>query len=114
MNRHPEVRAKLNHLYSSGLQPTISGHAQLAQALGIARQNINRWISATSQQPVMPTRRRSRSRWRALVLIRWSATTNQRLPTFMKRLGLLAPLSVRREWPAKVLSFASRRHGSRD
>lgn len=47
MPQHPELEGKLLLLYSSGLNATIDKHSKLARELGIARQNISKWIKGT-------------------------------------------------------------------
>lgn len=47
MARHPELRRKLWLLYASGVLPQIDCHSALAKQLGIARQNINKWINGS-------------------------------------------------------------------
>lgn len=47
MPQHPELEEKLHLLYGSGLNATIDKHSNLAGELGIARQNISKWIKGT-------------------------------------------------------------------
>ena len=47
MPQHPELEEKLRLLYGSGLNATIDKHSKLAGELGIARQNISKWIKGT-------------------------------------------------------------------
>jgi tetratricopeptide (TPR) repeat protein/transcriptional regulator with XRE-family HTH domain len=47
MPQHPELEEKLRLLYGSGLNATIDKHSKLARELGIARQNISKWIKGT-------------------------------------------------------------------
>lgn len=47
MGMHPNLREKLMILYESDLQPEINSHSTLAKKLGIARQNINKWINGS-------------------------------------------------------------------
>lgn len=47
MPQHPELEEKLRLLYGSGLNATIDKHSNLARELGIARQNISKWIKGT-------------------------------------------------------------------
>lgn len=47
MPQHPELEEKLRLLYGSGLNATIDKHSNLAGELGIARQNISKWIKGT-------------------------------------------------------------------
>ncbi len=47
MGMHPNLREKLILLYESELQPEINSHSTLAKQLGIARQNINKWINGS-------------------------------------------------------------------
>jgi len=47
MPQHPELEEKLLLLYSSGLNATIDKHSKLAREIGIARQNISKWIKGT-------------------------------------------------------------------
>ena len=47
MPQHPELEEKLRLLYGSGLDATIDKHSKLARELGIARQNISKWIKGT-------------------------------------------------------------------
>ena len=47
MPQHPELEEKLRLLYGSGLNATIDRHSKLARELGIARQNISKWIRGT-------------------------------------------------------------------
>ena len=47
MPQHPELEEKLHLLYGSGLNATNDKHSNLAGELGIARQNISKWIKGT-------------------------------------------------------------------
>ncbi len=47
MPQHPELEEKLRLLYGSGLNAPIDKHSKLARELGIARQNISKWIKGT-------------------------------------------------------------------
>jgi len=47
MSRHPQLHTKLALLYVSGLNAQIDKHSALARELGIARQNISKWINGS-------------------------------------------------------------------
>ena len=57
MPRHPDLNRKLLLLYFSGLNTRIDKHNKLARELGIARQNISKWIngSDTHEKDSVPT-----------------------------------------------------------
>ncbi len=47
MNKHPELADKLLLLYSLRMNPEVKSHADLATAVGVARQAVSRWCRGT-------------------------------------------------------------------